>query len=132
LPRKPTDVAHVNLRIREGLRRRLEADAKRRRVSLNSGIMLLLETALLDKPRDDFATIAMTLTGDLERLEATQELLALGDLVMEELKSGGGGDEIVERVKVLVAGPVQKWCAIRELVNQRDREERLKPEESAP
>jgi hypothetical protein len=48
---------------------------------------------------------------------------------MEELKRGGSAEETVERVKVLVAGPVQKWSAIRELLHQQDREERLSPAE---
>jgi HicB family len=35
MPRKPMQVVQVNLRIREGLRRKLEAAAKKRGVSLN-------------------------------------------------------------------------------------------------
>jgi hypothetical protein len=35
MPRKPTDTIQVNLRIKEALRRRLEAAAKKRDVSLN-------------------------------------------------------------------------------------------------
>ena len=35
MPRKPMQVVQVNLRIREGLRRQLEREAKRRGVSLN-------------------------------------------------------------------------------------------------
>ena len=35
MPRKPTEMVQVNLRIRENLRRRLEREAKKRGVSLN-------------------------------------------------------------------------------------------------
>jgi hypothetical protein len=129
VPRKPADIAHVNLRVRENLRRRLEIEAKRRRFSLNSEIHARLEQSFYDKAHGDIWEIARTLKDNCLRLEATEELLALGDLVMEELKRGGSAEEIAERVKGLVAGPVQKWSAIRDLLHQQDREERLSPDE---
>jgi hypothetical protein len=39
MPRKPTDMVQVNLRIREAMRRRLEGAAKKRGVSLNFEMM---------------------------------------------------------------------------------------------
>ena len=129
MSRKPTDIAHVNLRIREGLRRRLEAEAKRHHVSLNSEMALLLQTALLDKPHGDIWSIAQDIKGAWEQFEATREELALWGLIADQLERDGSPDEIVERVKGLVAGPVPKWRAIRELLRQQDREERLSPEE---
>jgi hypothetical protein len=129
MPRKLTDIAHVNVRIREGLRRKLEADAKRRRISLNGLVTVLLETALLDKPYGDIWEIAREIKGEWMRLGANQEFVALWDVVAEELKRGGSAEEVAERVKVLVAGPVAKGCAILELLRQQDRDDRLSPSE---
>jgi Arc-like DNA binding domain len=44
--RKPIDTAHVNLRIRESLRAKLEREAKAHRTSLNNEIRLRLEDSL--------------------------------------------------------------------------------------
>jgi hypothetical protein len=46
MPRKPVDTAHINLRIRESLRRKLEREAKAHRTSLNNEIRLRLEDSL--------------------------------------------------------------------------------------
>jgi hypothetical protein len=43
MSRKPTDIAHVNLRIREPLRRELEREAKAHQVSLNYEITSRLQ-----------------------------------------------------------------------------------------
>jgi hypothetical protein len=43
MPRKLVDIAHVNVRIRENLRRKLEREAKLHRTSLNNEIRLRLE-----------------------------------------------------------------------------------------
>ena len=76
MPRKPVDIAHVNLRIREHLRKRLEAAAKRHQVSLNSEVMQRLETSFVDKARNDFVTIAQDLNlqiADLDRQTTRME-----------------------------------------------------------
>ena len=64
MPRKPTDVAHINLRIRESLRRKLEREAERHATSLNNEIRLRLEDSFqkeakfeLDTIRDDMETV---------------------------------------------------------------------------
>ena len=129
MPRKPTDIAQLKFRMRESLRRKLEVEAKRHQFSLNTEMHNRLEQSFYDKAHGDIWEIARRLKDNCVRLEATPELLALGDLVMEELKRGGTAEEIAERVKSLVAGPVQKWCAIREFLHQQDREERLSPDE---
>ena len=46
MPRKPTATAQLKLRIREDLRRRLEATAKKRAVSLNSELVWRLQQSL--------------------------------------------------------------------------------------
>jgi hypothetical protein len=48
MPRKPVDTAHVNLRIREALRRKLEREAKKNRTSLNNEIRVRLEKSFED------------------------------------------------------------------------------------
>jgi hypothetical protein len=65
-PRKPTDVAHVNLRIRENLRRRLETEAKHHRVSLNSEMLARLEASF---EATDLATTAQRLRQIVTQLE---------------------------------------------------------------
>jgi hypothetical protein len=47
--------AHVSLRIRESLRRRLEQDAKRHHTSLNNMIRLKLEDSYAEQDRKDHA-----------------------------------------------------------------------------
>jgi hypothetical protein len=44
--RQPHEIANINLRIRESLRRKLEREAKRHRFSLNTEIRLRLEDTL--------------------------------------------------------------------------------------
>jgi hypothetical protein len=46
MPRKPTETVQVNLRMKEGLRRRLEREAKRQEVSLNAEMTRRLESGL--------------------------------------------------------------------------------------
>jgi hypothetical protein len=43
MARRPTDILQIGLRLREGLRRKLENAAKKRRVSLNSEMLFRLE-----------------------------------------------------------------------------------------
>jgi hypothetical protein len=119
LPRKPADVAHINFRIREHLRRKIETAAKRHQVSLNSEMHARLEASFDDQTRNDFATIAQDislrmadldqLTSEMEaawaRLEATREMIALGDLMASEILDHG---ERLEWVKAL-AGLAHHW-----------------------
>jgi len=46
MPRKPTELAHVNLRIRETLRSQLEREAKKHQVSLNYELTSRLQQTL--------------------------------------------------------------------------------------
>jgi hypothetical protein len=46
--RRPTEIVQVGLRIRESLRRKLEAEARRHRVSLNNEIALRLQDSFED------------------------------------------------------------------------------------
>ena len=48
MPRKLVDIAHVNVRIREALRRKLEREAKKNRTSLNNEVRVRLEKSFED------------------------------------------------------------------------------------
>ncbi len=139
MPRKPVDIAHVNLRIREHLRKRLETAAKRHQVSLNSEVMQRLETSFDDKARNDFVTIAQDISlkiGDLDllttemenawaRFGASQELIALGNLMAEKIIDHG---DRVEWVRDL-AHLAKEWRGQRAVAEHRLREMRLGREE---
>ena len=111
MPRRPVAIAQIKLRICESLRRKLETEAKRHRISLNTEMHSRLEQSFYDKAHGDIWEIARTLKDNCLRLYATQELLARG-IHVEELQRGGSQEEVAERVEVLVAGPVQKWSGI--------------------
>jgi hypothetical protein len=66
MPRKLVDIAHVNLRIRESLRRKLEREAKKRRTSLNNEIRWRLEDSFEAQARRDLEEIA----ADLKTIDA--------------------------------------------------------------
>ena len=94
MPRKPTATAQLKLRIREDLRRRLEAAAKKRAVSLNSELVWRLQQSLdreslitLNEISEDMknawerygnAFIDRDASGD--QISATEELLKQIDL----------------------------------------------------
>jgi hypothetical protein len=49
MPRKPHEIVHINLRLREALRRQLASEAERHHVSLNNEIVLRLQDSLESK-----------------------------------------------------------------------------------
>jgi ribosomal protein L18E len=68
MPRKPTDLVNPSLRIREDLRRRLEAAAKKRGVSLNQEMVDRLKASFdqaevvnLGKVADDLQKLVTAL-----------------------------------------------------------------------
>jgi hypothetical protein len=141
LPRELEAVAQLKLRIRERLRRKIEAAAKRHRVSLNTEMHARLEASFEDKARNDFATIAqdislrMTdldqLTTEMEiawaRFGASQELIALGNLMAEKIIEHGERFEWVQDL----AGLATEWRRHRAAAEQRLREMRLGREENS-
>ena len=58
MARKQTDIAHINLRIRENLRRKLEREAKAHQFSLNNEIRLRLEDSFEQQARRDLDSIS--------------------------------------------------------------------------
>jgi hypothetical protein len=61
MPRKPVDIAHVNVRIREALRRKLAHEAEKHRTSLNNEIRIRLEDSLKAAALRDIEEIAADL-----------------------------------------------------------------------
>jgi len=58
MPRKPAETVQVNLRMKESFRRRLEAEARTHRVSLNKEMMLRLEDSFEKTARRSLDSIA--------------------------------------------------------------------------
>lgn len=107
MPRKPTDTIQVNLRIKEALRRRLEAAAKQHDVSLN-GEMINRLVASFD--RADL----ITLSGVTERIKRAANLMRYAAEVesrtmQEELMEAA--EELIEKRNQATVERVQKAIA---------------------
>jgi hypothetical protein len=97
MPRKPADIAHINLRIRENLRRKLEREAEKHRASLNAEIAARLQQTFEQQ---------QLLTSDqlvenvgralLPLLEGAHELNKQGDLVR-------AAEALIKRLQPLLA-----------------------------
>jgi hypothetical protein len=97
LPRKPTDAAQIKFRIREHLRRKLEADAKRNRRSLSSEVTRRLEASYEATPvakiLQDIDLHITEMETAWARLEATREFLVLADQLTTKIIDHGERDE---------------------------------------
>jgi hypothetical protein len=71
MARKPTDTVQLKLRFSEGLRRKLEREAKRNDQSLNSEIVSRLDQSFSDEGAEWLKAIYGGRTGDLFRALAT-------------------------------------------------------------
>jgi hypothetical protein len=106
MARKLTDIAHVNLRIRETLRRKLEREAARHETSMNNEIRVRLERSFeleaireLDEIAKDYKWRA-----DVENREARHGslLVAAENLVAAvERKDQGAIDAAIGTVKTV-------------------------------
>jgi Arc-like DNA binding domain len=81
MSRRPAETVQINLRIKEGLRRRLEREAERHKVSMNMEIRMRLEDSLeaqalksLEASAADLETNALRLGALVVRLELSQQL----------------------------------------------------------
>jgi hypothetical protein len=136
---EPTDTAQIKLRVRKELRLKLEAEAQRRRVNLTTEMVRRLEASFAEKPLVDLASAARDVgfvVTQLEtawsRLAATQETLALINLVLVEIDTLIGmenrGDETPEKFRARterirgLAWPVQRLRDLRKAVEQEFRE----------
>ena len=121
MPRKPTDDAQIKLRISRHLRAKLDIEAKQHRISLNSEVTRRLDASLTAKSHGDIAAITQDLreiATELEiawaRLEATREVLVLGDLITTAIIDHGERFEWVEQL----AWPAKQWRRLRATVDQ--------------
>jgi predicted RNA-binding Zn-ribbon protein involved in translation (DUF1610 family) len=69
MPRKPAEIAHISLRVREGLRRRLEAAATKNNTSINAEIADRLARSFEKDATRSLDEIANYLTAVCERFE---------------------------------------------------------------
>lgn len=97
MPRKPADVAHINFRIREHLRRKLEAEAKRHKVSLNAEMHTRLEQSFEAAPvaqivQDIDRQITLMEVAWL-RFDVTPDFLTLVDQLTAKVLDDGERDE---------------------------------------
>ena len=96
---------------------------------MNTEIHNRLEQSFEDKAHGDIWSIARDIESVWHGREARDELHALAKVMVEVLQRDGTAEEVAERVKALCAGPVRKWCALEDFMEQQLREARLAPEE---
>jgi len=70
MPRKSVDIAHVNLRIRESLRKKLADEAEKHRFSLNTEIRVRLEASFERQAFGSLAESTAFLVAAHKRLDA--------------------------------------------------------------
>jgi hypothetical protein len=101
MARKPVDTAHINLRIRESLRRKLELEADKHQTSLNNEIRVRLEVSL-DR-QDRIALDDLRQSMEITWLRYGDRFLRLAlevDLIQAMTKSSD--PEVAKAARVLV------------------------------
>jgi hypothetical protein len=114
LPRKPADVAHINFRIREHLRRKLETEAKRHQVSLNSEMHSRLEASFEAETTRYLEMLASKIEAAWLRLGGIQQLLAWGDMMADGIDRENVGPNALSQV-------ASHWRETRVAANQHGR-----------
>jgi Arc-like DNA binding domain len=104
MPRKPVDTAHINLRIRESLRRKLAREAEKHRTSLNNEIRVRLEDSLKAGAVRDIETVA----ADLKVIDARLGLKVTLPPLEEELAQA-----LAVTKDPKVAGLAKAWLVTR-------------------
>jgi hypothetical protein len=109
MPRKPTEMVQVNLRIRENLRRRLEREAQKRGVSLNYEMTSRIEQGFdreahrkIDKVASDLEDVWDRLVRDIDEQSRTQELISAAEHLIEKVRKGEAVDSAIEWVEKAV------------------------------
>jgi hypothetical protein len=85
MPRKPVDPVQVNLRIKEGLRRQLEREALKHRVSLNKEMQMRLEDSFTREGVRGLDDIAADMAATWSRYSERLLLLGLEDDLARKL-----------------------------------------------
>ncbi len=95
MPRKPTAIVQVNLRIREAERRKLEAAAKRNEVSMNAEIVARIARTFreakaieVDQLAENVARYLGPLVADSHELAKTGDLVRAADEVVALVQAG--------------------------------------------
>ena len=142
MARPPTTDSQIKLRLMKDLRERLDQAAASNRSSLNTEVVRRLEASFAAEPFRDLAGVAkdFEMLGDrldrvCDRLEATNEALALGDLIVAELDNltatenryDGSPEQLRARSSIIrgLAWPMQRWRNLRDVVTRRFREANL-------
>jgi hypothetical protein len=85
MPRKSTDTVAITLRVRESLRQKLEREATRHRVSLNTEMNMRLEDSFEAQARRSNESVAADLDSNALRLGALVVRLELSEQLAEKL-----------------------------------------------
>jgi hypothetical protein len=104
MPRKPSDIVQPNLRIREDLRRRLEAVAKKRGVSLNFEMTERLKASFdqgdlvkISRVATDMENVWTRYARETEDRLQTQKLMNAAEYLVRELPPEVQDREVVKR-----------------------------------
>jgi HicB family len=92
MARKATDIVPIMLRIREDLRRRLEREATRHKVSLNREMQMRLEDSFEIDARRSNESVAADLETNALRLGALVARMELSEQLAEKLAAKAGED----------------------------------------
>jgi hypothetical protein len=112
MPRKPVELIQVNLRIREGLRRKLAREAERRRWSLNNEMRWRLEASLEQAAVRDLDDVATDMKANWERYAERLLCLSLEEQLAKALAQGD-----FDKAKPLA----QAWLNTRRTARQEDK-----------
>jgi len=109
MTRKPSDIVQPNLRIREELRRRLEKEAAKRRVSLNQEMTYRLQRSLEEDAARTIDNIAGDIANVWDRFSAAHHKAnMMGDLVratetlLKQIEAGKPLEVAAAKVKSVI------------------------------
>jgi Arc-like DNA binding domain len=106
MPRRPHDLANINLRIRESLRAKIEREARKRHFSLNNEIRIRLEDSLNRDAMRTLDDIAQDMQIVWARFSNRATLLSLQDQL---------GDALAKTADPEVSKLARLWLQHREL-----------------
>jgi hypothetical protein len=110
MPRKkPSDVTQIKIRVREDLRRQLEAAAKKRDVSINFEMTDRLKASFDQGDRIELSRITADLSGVYKRWaragaeqSRTQELISAAEDLIEKVRKGEAVESAIEWVETAI------------------------------
>jgi hypothetical protein len=99
MPRRPHDLANINLRIRESLRAKIEREAKRHHFSLNNEIRIRLEDSLARDTARGLDDIAYDLKVNYARLQHRYQVLELGDALAAAVLAPAKWEDVAQMAR---------------------------------